>query len=94
MCLALICKAHLYSYIYGVDELIIKPYKINTMEQHYMLMIWKVIGAKENQNLTVKEQQDKIVEILSLMKKDVQDFTKNDFKKQCVKAVEASLNAL
>jgi hypothetical protein len=64
------------------------------MEQHYMSMIWKVIGAKENQNLTVKEQQDKIVEILSLMKKDVQDFTKNDFKKQCVKAIEVSLNAL
>lgn len=73
------------------DEGEIKP---KYMEQHYMLMIWKVIGAKENQNLTVKEQQDKIVEILSSMKKDVQDFTKDEFKKQCVKAIESSLNTL
>ena len=64
------------------------------MEQHYMSMIWQVFGLKENQNLTTKEQQDKIVEILSLMKKDVQDFTKSEFKKQCVKAVESALNGL
>jgi hypothetical protein len=31
------------------------------MEQHYMSMIWKIVGGKENENLTVKEQQDKIV---------------------------------
>ncbi len=59
-----------------------------------MSMIWKVFGLKENQNLTVKEQQDKIIEILSLMKKDVEAFTKIEFKKQCVKTVENSLNAL
>ena len=58
-----------------------------------MSMIWQVFGLKENQNLTTKEQQDKIVEILSLMKKDVQDFTKSEFKKKCVKVVEAALNA-
>jgi len=59
-----------------------------------MSMIWHTLGAKENQDLTVKEKQDKIEEILSLMKKDVQDFTKSQFKKQCIKAVEGSLNAL
>lgn len=64
------------------------------MEQHYMAMIWQIFGRKENQNLTVKEQQDKIVEILSSMKKDVQDFTRSEFKKQCVKIVESALNGL
>lgn len=64
------------------------------MEQHYMSMIWQVFALKENQNLTNKEKQDKIVEILSLMKKDVQDFTKSEFKKQCAKAVESALNGL
>lgn len=64
------------------------------MEQHYMSMIWKVIGSKENQNLTTKEQQDKIIEILSLMKEDVKSFTKVEFKKQCIKVVQDSLNEL
>lgn len=59
-----------------------------------MIMIWDVIGSIENQNLTVKEQQDKIVNILSEMKKDVHSFTKTEFKKQCVMAVQNSLNAL
>lgn len=64
------------------------------MEQHYMAEIWRVISLKENQTLTVKEQQDKIVEILALMKKDVQEFTKVEFKKQCIKAVDVALIGL
>lgn len=64
------------------------------MEQHYMIMIWNVIGSKENQNLTVKEQQDKIIDVLSEMKKHVQSFTKTEYKKQFVKAVEESLKNL
>lgn len=59
-----------------------------------MAEIWRVISLKENQTLTVKEQQDKIVEILALMKKDVQEFTKVEFKKQCIKAVDVALIGL
>lgn len=59
-----------------------------------MSMIWHVIGAEENQKLTPKEQQDKIVEILTLMKKDVQTSTKFEVKKQCIKIVSDSLNSI
>lgn len=64
------------------------------MEQHYMSMIWRIIGLKENQSLTTKEQQEKIVEILSQMKKDVQEFTKAEFKKQCINVIQTCLETI
>ena len=59
-----------------------------------MIKIWQVIGLKENQNLTVKEQQDKITNILSDMKKDAETSAKRALKKEFIKTVSISLNAL
>jgi hypothetical protein len=64
------------------------------MEEYYMIKIWQVIGLKENQNLTVKEQQDKITNILSDMKKDAETSAKRALKKEFIKTVSISLNAL
>ena len=64
------------------------------MEEHYMSMIWRVIGAKENEALTNSEKQSKIVAILSLMKQEAFDFQKQTLKKQCIKAATDSINAL
>lgn len=64
------------------------------MENHYMSIIWHIVASKQNQNLTVEQQQCKIVEILSLMKKDVEAFAKSEFKKKCIKSVQDSLNSL
>ena len=64
------------------------------MEDFYMSKIWDVFALKANEDLTNKEKQDKIKDILSLMKKDVQDFTKVDFKKQCIDTITISLNNL
>jgi hypothetical protein len=61
------------------------------MEQHYMSLIWDAISLKENENLTVKQQQDKIVTILSKFKKEVEEYTKHNLKKQCIKAIEKTL---
>lgn len=61
------------------------------MKEHYMGLIWGVIGKKENQRLSVKEQQDKIVEILTLMEKDVKDFTKAELKQKYTKAIQNAL---
>lgn len=62
------------------------------MENEYMLKIWGVIGTKENQNLTVKEQQDKIVDMPFFMEKDTQAHIISEFKKQCLKAIELALS--
>lgn len=64
------------------------------MEQHYMTMIWHVVGAKENEALTNSQKQDKIVEILSSMKKEAFEIQKQSLKKQCIKAATDSINAL
>ena len=64
------------------------------MEEFYMIKIWQIIALKENQTLTVKEQQDKIIEILNTMKNDVETSTKRRFKKEVINVVADSLNAL
>jgi len=64
------------------------------MEEHYMLKIWEIFSLKSNETLSPKEQQNKIIEILSDMKNDVKSFTKTDLKKQFVKTVEESLKSI
>jgi len=64
------------------------------MEKHYMSLIWSVFGLKEYEHLSNEEKQDKIVDILSCMKKDAQDFERTKFKKECIKAVADSVNCL
>ncbi len=64
------------------------------MEDFYMAQIWDVFSLKVNESLTNKEKQDKIKAILSLMKKDAQDFTKLSFKKECINTITKSLNDL
>ena len=57
-------------------------------------MIWHVVGAKENEALTNSQKQDKIVEILSSMKKEAFEIQKQSLKKQCIKAATDSINAV
>lgn len=64
------------------------------MEQHYLSLIWAVIALKENEQLTTAEKQAKIVEVLSAMKKDVEGFTRTQFKRQCLKVVEEALSSI
>jgi len=64
------------------------------MEEHYMIKIWEIFSLKQNENLSNKEQQNKIVEILSQMKEDVKTFTKSDLKKQVIKNVSEAINNL
>ena len=68
--------------------------KLTKMEEFYMIKIWEVIASKENQNLTPKEQQDKILEILSIMKNGVEKSAKRTFKKEFIKVLGDSLKAL
>ena len=60
------------------------------MEKHFMGLIWHAMHA----NLTAKEQQEKIEQILSEMKTFVQDSTKREFKNQVIKSIGNTLNEL
>lgn len=64
------------------------------MEQHYLMLIWQVFGLKKNENLSNEEKQKMILEILSSMKKMVEDSTKSKLKKDFIKTVTDSLNNL
>jgi len=64
------------------------------MEEHYMIKIWEIFALKTNENLSPKEQQNKIVEILSQMKEDIKTFTKSDLKKQVIKNVSEAISNL
>ena len=55
-----------------------------------MGLIWHAMHA----NLTAKEQQEKIEQILSEMKTFVQDSTKREFKNQVIKSIGSTLNEL
>lgn len=64
------------------------------MEEYYMAKIWNVISFKKNQNLTNKQQQDKIIEILETMKSDIETSAKKRFKQEVIDIIGNSLNAL
>ena len=64
------------------------------MEEYYLAQIWQVIGLKENQSLTNAQQQEKILQILRAMKIEAEKFAKNSLKKQFIKTIDDSINAI
>ena len=54
----------------------------------------KIWHAVENQNLTAKEKQEKIEQILAEMAIAVQKSTKFEFKTQVIKSIGNTLNEL
>ncbi len=64
------------------------------IEEHYLIKIWAIVGLKENQHLSVDEQQQKILKLLSSMKKEVKEFVEVDFKKECKQSIVAALDCL
>ena len=58
------------------------------MEDYYLIQIWHVIGAEENQNLTAKEQQGKILSILSQFRNEVESGSERKTKIALKKQIE------
>lgn len=62
------------------------------MEEEYMLQIYNVFALKTNQDLTVKEQQNKIVEILRKMRKETEDWQKIKLNNHIQEAVKRGID--